>query len=120
MTLPHDIPDNEKTGATPSSAPIPRPCESFAGINDREEAALRTEQRGWTVPAVLCILLTAGSFYYYHHKVAQESRAELKVIRADASLRKAYLTTLQEQARLQEQQLATSHTQEGAIPSLKE
>lgn len=118
MTFLYDIPDNEKT-AVPASAASRRACESFAGAADREGDAFPTEKCSWILPAILCLLLTAGSFYYYHQKIARESRIELKAIRADASLRRAYLTALQEQARFQEQQLATSDTEKDAIPLLE-
>jgi hypothetical protein len=115
MTFPSHIKNADKTGVAPSSAPKPRPCEPVAGVGDSEEAAFCQEQRGWIVPAIVCLLLTAGSFYYCHQKVAQESRTELKVIRADASLRRAHLASLQAQARFQQQQLWRLHTLRTAL-----
>jgi hypothetical protein len=112
MTFPDDIPNKEKPPAdcsfTSEHGSRPGSRETFADPDSAEKEASRMEQHGWIVPAILCLLLTAGSFYYYQQKIAQESSAELKAIRADASLRKAHLMALEEQTGLREQQLAIS------------
>lgn len=85
------------------------------------------DRRGWMVPAVLCLLLTVASFYYYQQKVARESHTELKVIRADASLRKAHLSALQQQVlqpesqdSRQERPLAKSRADASPLPHMEQ
>lgn len=120
MTDQYDLSDKE-------NEKIPPAVGHFIDQAAGEDAALRAARRGWIVPAILCLLLTAASFYYYQQKVARESRTELEVIRADASLRKAHLSALQQQVSLQESQdllreqaLAKSRDEANAASHLQE
>lgn len=56
------------------------------------------EKASWGWPAMLMLLLTAGSFYYYHQKLEEQVRADLNVARAEANARRAQSAILEERA----------------------
>lgn len=61
-------------------------------------APVQPEKTSWGFAAILVMLLTGGSFHYYHQKAEDHARGELNAARAEANARRAQSAFVEERS----------------------